>query len=53
MAKAMFPVRLPGPGPGFGYDIIKDGRLIMPKPVQPANGMPFTVVVNWPAWLKK
>jgi hypothetical protein len=52
-AKVLFPVRLPGSGPGFAYDVSKDGRFIIPTPMQSANAVPFTVVVNWTSALKK
>jgi serine/threonine-protein kinase len=52
-AKVLFPVRIAGPGPGFAYDVSKDGRFIIPTPTQSAAAVPFTVVLNWPALLKK
>jgi hypothetical protein len=52
-AKILFRVRLPGRTAGFAYDVGKDGRFLIPTPVQPAGVVPFTVVVNWTAGLKK
>jgi hypothetical protein len=49
-AKALFPVPVLGPGIGFAYDVGKDGRFLIPTP---SSSVPFTVVVNWAAGLKK
>jgi serine/threonine protein kinase len=52
-AKVLFPVRMPGSAGGFVYDVSKDGRFIIPTPAQSAAAVPFTVIVNWTADLKK
>jgi Tol biopolymer transport system component len=52
-SKALFPVRLDhAQGYGFAYDVGKDVRFLIPTPVE-RPGVPFTVVVNWAAGLKK
>jgi Tol biopolymer transport system component len=51
--KVLFPVRRSLPAAGFPYDVAKDGRFIIPAPVQSAAVVPFTVVLNWTAELKK
>jgi hypothetical protein len=33
--------------------VSKDGRFLMPIPVESAGNAPMTVVINWPATLKK
>jgi serine/threonine protein kinase len=52
-AKVLFSVRMPGDNAGFTYGVSKDGRFLIPTLVQPAGVVPFTVVVNWTAGLKK
>jgi eukaryotic-like serine/threonine-protein kinase len=52
-AKALFPMPGAGAGIGFAYDVGKDGRFLIPTPVQQSSNVPFTVVVNWAAGLKK
>jgi hypothetical protein len=37
---------------GFAYDVSKDGRFLIPTPVEKSESTPFTVVVNWTAGLK-
>jgi dipeptidyl aminopeptidase/acylaminoacyl peptidase len=51
-AKALFPVRLRVGGvQGYAYDVSRDGRFLFP---QAQNELvPFTVVINWQAGLKK
>ena len=49
----LFPVRMTGYNSGFAYDVAKDGRFLIPTPVQPSGVVPFTVVLNWTAGLKK
>ena len=51
--KVLFPVRLRPSGSGFGYDIAKDGRFLIPTPVESDASLPITVVVNWTAGLRK
>jgi eukaryotic-like serine/threonine-protein kinase len=52
-ARALFPVPGAGAGIGFPYDVSKEGRFLIPTPVQQSSSVPFTVVVNWAAGLKK
>jgi Tol biopolymer transport system component len=52
-AKILFTARLPGRTAGFAYDVGKDGRFLVPAPVQPTGVVPFTVVVNWTVGLRK
>ena len=42
-----------GGGRGAWFDVSKDGRFLMPVPVENAVPAPMTVVVNWTAELKK
>jgi Tol biopolymer transport system component/predicted Ser/Thr protein kinase len=35
------------------FDVSKDGRFLIPIPVESAGNAPMTVVINWPAALKK
>jgi serine/threonine protein kinase len=35
------------------YDVAKDGRFLLPKPVEQGGSVPLEVIVNWPATLKK
>jgi hypothetical protein len=51
VAKPLFPMRLAAGGDNF-Y-VSKDGRFLSPTPVQEAAAAPITVVLNWPAALKK
>ena len=49
--KALFDVRL-----GVGnarFDVAKDGRFLIPTPLEQSASAPITVVVNWTAGLKK
>ena len=39
--------------PGASYDVAKDGRFLLPKPVEQGGSAPLDVIVNWPATLKK
>jgi len=51
-AKALFPVRLAAGGfQGYPYDVSRDGRFLIPQAQN--ERVPFTVVVNWQAGLKK
>jgi hypothetical protein len=36
-----------------GFDVAKDGRFLIPMPVEQTSAVPITVVVNWMAGLKK
>jgi DNA-binding winged helix-turn-helix (wHTH) protein/Tol biopolymer transport system component len=36
-----------------GFDVAKDGRFLIPTPVEQTSAAPITVVVNWMAGLKK
>jgi hypothetical protein len=35
------------------FDVSKDGRFLIQVPVEAATNVPLTVVMNWPAALKK
>jgi eukaryotic-like serine/threonine-protein kinase len=51
-AKTLFPVRLRVGGlTGYSYDVSRDGRFLIPQAQN--ERVPFTVVVNWQAGLKK
>jgi Tol biopolymer transport system component len=54
-AKVLFPVRigLARATGGFAYDVSKDGRFLIPTPVESTASVPITVVQNWTAGLKK
>jgi hypothetical protein len=51
MPQALFDAGLP-PGASY-YDVAKDGRFLLPKPVEQGGSAPLEVIVNWPATLKK
>jgi hypothetical protein len=38
---------------GSGYDLSKDGRFLIPIQTNPVGDVPLTLIVNWPALLKK
>jgi Tol biopolymer transport system component len=38
---------------GIGYDVGKDGRFLIPVPVEQSGTSPITMVINWTAGLKK
>jgi hypothetical protein len=38
--------------PNGWFDVSKDGRFLIPTPVQQSASVPITVVVNWTAGLK-
>jgi len=46
--KALFETRANG-----AFDVSRDGRFLMPVPVERSAALPFTVVLNWQAALKK
>jgi hypothetical protein len=48
--KPLFDARL---APGTNFDVGKDGRFLIPVPVEQAGITPINVVVNWTAGLKK
>jgi eukaryotic-like serine/threonine-protein kinase len=50
--KPLFDVRLPT-GRNAWFDVTKDGRFLVPVPVEQTATVPMTVVVNWQAGLKK
>lgn len=50
--KPLFDVQISG-DPGDQFDVSKDGRFLMPVPVQQGTTTPITVIVNWTAGLKK
>jgi Tol biopolymer transport system component/predicted Ser/Thr protein kinase len=50
--KPLFDARISG-DPGDQFDVSKDGRFLMPVPVQQGTSTPITVIVNWTAGLKK
>jgi Tol biopolymer transport system component len=41
------------PGTAGTFDVSKDGRFLIPAPVEQSAGAPITVVVNWLAGLKR
>ena len=49
--QALFEVRLGPTNPSF--DVSKDGRFLIPTPVEQTAAAPITVVVNWTAGFKK
>ena len=50
LPKPLFDTRIPF----FGwFDVSKDGRFLMPAPVEQSANVPISVVVNWTAGLKK
>jgi hypothetical protein len=50
--RPLFETRYTG---GFNswFDVSRDGRFLIPTPVEPSANAPMTVVVNWTAGLKK
>jgi Tol biopolymer transport system component/tRNA A-37 threonylcarbamoyl transferase component Bud32 len=48
--RALFDVRLTTLQ---GFDVSKDGKFLVPTPVEQTAAVPMTVVVNWPATLRK
>jgi hypothetical protein len=48
--KALFDVRVPGYA---RFDVAKDGKFLIPIPVEQSASAPITVVVNWTGELKK
>jgi Tol biopolymer transport system component len=50
--KALFDVHTVN-GLNFVFDVSKDGRFLIPTPVEQSASVPMTVVVNWTAGLKK
>ena len=50
--KALFQTGI-GPGALNDFDVSKDGRFLIPTQVEEVADSPLTVVVNWPALLKK
>jgi eukaryotic-like serine/threonine-protein kinase len=53
--RSLFPVRV---SMGFGsdrsgFDVSDDGRFLIPTVVNSGNSVPLTVVVNWPALIRK
>jgi hypothetical protein len=51
LPKRLFDTRFPGGK--ARYDVSKDGRFLIPVQLEQAANAPMTVVVNWPARLKK
>jgi eukaryotic-like serine/threonine-protein kinase len=51
--KPLFQTRLGIRPSRVAFDVSKDGRFLMPVPVENAAPTPMTVVVNWTAGLKK
>ena len=49
LAKPLFDL----PGDAFTFDVTRDGRFLIPVPVEQASGAPITVVVNWAAGLRR
>ena len=50
-ARVLFPVRIGVPMYGYLYDVSRDGRFLIPQAQY--ERVPFTVVINWQAGLKK
>jgi eukaryotic-like serine/threonine-protein kinase len=50
--KALFDTRIGG-GSGNLFDVSKDGRFLIPWVPEDVTDLPLTVVLNWPAMLKK
>jgi eukaryotic-like serine/threonine-protein kinase len=50
-AKSLFQTRFYGTA--FPYDVSKDGRFVVNRSVGAAAASPITLIVNWPAMLKK
>jgi hypothetical protein len=48
--KSLFDVRMDA---GARFDVSKDGKFLIPSQVEAASTVPMTVVVNWPAGLRK
>ena len=48
--KALFDVRVGG---NAHFDVSKNGRFLIPTVVEQSANAPMTVVLNWPAMLKK
>jgi len=51
--KALFDAGLPGASYSDVYDVAKDGRFLLPRPVEQGGSTHLEVIVNWPATLKK
>ncbi|MGD1069071.1 MAG: protein kinase [Bryobacteraceae bacterium] len=53
--RALFDARIEPGNTGFGggFDVSKEGKFLIPAPVERTDTVPMTVVVNWPAALKK
>jgi serine/threonine protein kinase len=49
LAKPLFDL----PNGAASFDVSKDGRFLIPAPVEQTAGAPITVVVNWAAGLKR
>jgi len=41
------------PNGTFSFDVSRDGRFLIPAPVEQTSGAPITMVVNWAAGLKR
>ena len=50
LPKPLFDTLLPS---GAWYDVSKDGRFLMPVPIEQSGIVPITVVVNWTAGMKR
>jgi hypothetical protein len=48
--RALFDARI---APDVNFEVGKDGRFLIPVPVEQAGGRPINVVVNWTAGLKR
>ena len=48
--KSLFETHLPTNG---RYDVSRDGRFLIPTQIESTGSVPLTVIVNWPAALKK
>ena len=48
----LFATRLPTRFPAR-FDVSKDGRFLMPVPIEQSGVVPITVVVNWNAGMKR
>jgi Tol biopolymer transport system component len=50
--KQLFDAKLTTLGTAFNYSVSKDGRFLIPMP-ETSEALPLTLVLNWPAALKK
>jgi hypothetical protein len=54
LPKPLFQTRLEFDSPFRQYDVSADGkRFLLAQPLEESTSVPITVIVNWPALLKK